>query len=55
MTVHCEYIVTPIFVFQSEELVGLRSAHDRRLERMQTLELDYNLLLEQLQTYETKR
>ena len=47
-------IVPMCFISQEEELVGLRSSHDRRLERMRTLEMDYNLLLEQLKTYETK-
>ena len=42
-------------IVQSEELLGLRSSHDRRVERMQTLDLNYKLLLEQLKTYETER
>ena len=42
-------------IIQSEELVALRSSHDRRLERMQSLEVNYKLVLKQLQTYEAER
>ena len=48
-------ILCTIIISQSEELVGLRSSHDRRLERMKALELNYKLLLKQLKTYETER
>lgn len=56
ISLHKSYAYPPnMLIAQSEELLGLRTSHDRRLERMQALELNYKLLLKQLKTYETER
>ena len=40
---------------KAEELQCLRCSHDKRLERMKWLKTNYNLAVEQIKTYETKR
>ena len=48
----CALTVRVLCCLQEEEMAELKGAHERRLERMRTLQAEHKLVLQQLQTFE---